>query len=430
MYRLHGIGPEEFNNTPEDYTRFVHVDDRAKVEQVIADLLNGHAEPIEYRTVRGDGEERIMAGTNAVVTDDDGNPVSVIGTLQDITDMKNAEAALRASEQRFRALADATEEGVLIHAQGVILEANNAAARLMGLDPDTMVGMNGLQYLSEETRDRVQAHVARGEPFVGTGTMNRPDGTNFEMEFAANPVEYKGKQARVLNFRDVTARNEAERSLRESRQRLRNFAAKLEEARESERTSVSREIHDELGQTLTGLKMDFAWLAKHITVDEASQSRIDSMEHLIDGMVQTVRDLSSRLRPGVLDDLGLVAAIDWQVREFRERSDITCEVRLPSDTFDVDDATATAVFRILQEALTNVARHSSASRVDIDLSATEDSLFLTIRDNGSGVPEEALWSADSIGLIGMRERAGGLGGRVEIEMNDVGGTSIALTLPR
>ena len=431
MYRLHGVGHDEFDNTPEGYTKFVHVEDRPSIEQVIKDLLDGHAgKRIEYRITRGDGEQRFLAGTSAPVDGDDRTPVSVIGTVQDITDMKEVEAALRESQQRFRALADATDEGVLLHLDGVILEANNGAARLMGLAPDEMVGMNGLQYLSEETSERVRKSIARGEPFAGGGLMNRPDGTSFEVEFTGSPVEYQGGFARVLTFRDVTARNEAERSLRESRQRLRNFAAKLQDAREGERTSVSREIHDELGQSLTGLKMDFAWLTGRIAPHEGTRSRIASMNHLIDGMIETVRDLASRLRPGVLDDLGLVAAIDWQVRDFRKRSEITCEMRPPAETIDVDDATATAVFRILQEALTNVARHASASRVDVDLSATGDALLLTVRDDGTGVSDEALWATDSTGLMGMRERAGGLGGRVEVGPNEGGGTKIFLTLPR
>jgi PAS domain S-box-containing protein len=430
MYALHGIGPDDFDHTPEGYRRFVHEDDLAKVEQVITDLLNGKTNPVEYRMIRGDGRQRFISGTNAVVMGDHGEPVRVIGTCQDITDIKQVEEDLRESERRFRALSEASAEGVIIHDRGIILDANAAAAELMGLPPTEIVGTNGLQYLSADAREKVKQHIAREEPYAGEGTMTRPDGSSFDVEFEAYPVEYQGRQARVLSFRDVTVRLRAERALRESRQRLRNFAAKLEDAREQERTAIAREMHDELGQVLTGLKMDFAWLCQHVEPGDKVQQRVESMERLIDGMVHTVRDLSSRLRPGVLDDLGLISAIDWQVRDFRERANIECVVQVPPDIDNVDDVTATAVFRILQEALTNVARHSGATRVSVTLRVTTDALFLSVCDDGVGVPEEALWSTDSIGLIGMRERAGGLGGRVDVRPAESGGAAVELMLPR
>lgn len=430
MYRLHGIDRNEFDHTPEDYLRFVHPDDRGKIEQLIADLLHGKGYPIEYRVIQADGTERVFSGSSAVVAGDDGKPVSIVGTVQDITELKRAETALRESEQRFRALAQASADGVIIHDQGVILDANHAAAKLMGLDPTDIIGLNGIGYLSRDTLKRVAGPIERGEPISGQGTMNRPDGTSFEMEFDARPVDYRGKRARVLTFRDITTRAQAERMLRGSQQRLRNFAAKLEEAREQERTAIAREIHDELGQTLTGLKMDFAWVAKHLPTGEQARSKMGSMDRLIDAMIQTVRDLAARLRPGVLDDLGLVPAIDWQVRDFAERSNIECELRLPSDLEEVDEVTATAVFRILQEALTNVARHAAATSVCVTLGVDDDRLDLTVRDDGKGIPEEVVWSPESIGLIGMRERAGGLGGRVHVERVEPSGTSVHLSLPR
>jgi PAS domain S-box-containing protein len=430
MYRIHRVDPDGFAHVVQDYVRFVHPDDRAKMEQSIADLRDGKAYPIEYRIIRGDHAERIVVGTSGLIMGTDGAPVSVAGTVQDITERKATEEALRESEQRFRALAEASKEGVIIHEQGVIREANDATARIMGLDPATMIGTNGLQYLSEETRARVMDHIAREESYEGQGVMNRPDGSSFEVDFSAAPIDYQGRPARVLTFRDVTERNQAERSLRESRQRLRNFAAKLEETREEERTTMSREIHDELGQTLTGLKMDFAWMAKHAPTNAEAMSRIESMEGLVDNMIQTVRDLAVRLRPGMLDDLGLVPAIDWQVREFRKRSNIRCDVRLPDDTLHVDDDKATAVFRILQEALTNVARHATATSVTIELTADDEHLSLTVCDDGIGVSEQAVWATDSIGLIGMRERAGGFGGRLDVERRDPSGTSVRLMLPR
>ena len=222
----------------------------------------------------------------------------------------------------------------------------------------------------------------------------------------------------------------------ESRERLRKLAARLNAAREEERTRIARDIHDELGQTLTGLKMDLAWLEERLAAKlpaknrEAFVNRVRTMITLVDTTISFVRRLSSSLRPAMLDDLGLEAAIDWQLRGFAERTGYDYTIELTSENLGADHKLETAMFRIFQEALTNVARHAGATHVDVVLRKRDSQLVLKIRDNGCGIEAAQLDSNQSLGLIGMQERALMCGGELRIErLAQGGGTEVTLTMP-
>ena len=184
---------------------------------------------------------------------------------------------------------------------------------------------------------------------------------------------------------------------------------------------MAREIHDELGQELTGLKMDLSWLVKRLSKNQKSLiSKTESMLKLVDSIIQTVRRISSELRPGVLDDLGLIAAIEWQAQDFENRTGITCDFSSSVEEIDLDRDRSTAVFRIFQETLTNVSRHANATRVKISLEESADSLILRIEDNGKGIKESEVSHPKSLGLLGMRERVLVFGGKVKIITGDTG----------
>jgi PAS domain S-box-containing protein len=224
----------------------------------------------------------------------------------------------------------------------------------------------------------------------------------------------------------------AEAELKISHEELRRLSAYIQSAREEERTRISREIHDELGQSLTGLKMDLSWLEKKFMVNEVKSDiiidKINSMSQLIDSTIKTVRKISSELRPGVLDYLGLPAAVEWQSQDFQKRTGITCKiVTMPAEIKLTQDL-STAVFRIFQETLTNVARHSNANLVEISMVNNESSLILTIKDNGKGITEEELHNKKSLGLVGMRERAELFGGEFKITGTKEG-TAVRVKIP-
>jgi len=230
--------------------------------------------------------------------------------------------------------------------------------------------------------------------------------------------------------KEISDRKLIEDNLRKSEERLREFTAHMQSVREEERTSIAREIHDELGQALTALRMDLSWLEKRLPKEPPEpMEKVKSMFTLIDNTIQSVRKISAELRPQVLDDIGLTGTLKWQAREFQARTGIRCKVELPEKEFVLDLDRSTAIFRIFQEVMTNVARHAKATRVDIKLRIDADRLVLHVADNGAGISESHLRSSRSLGLLGIRERATILGGDVQIQGVARKGTSVLLTVP-
>ncbi|MGH7832330.1 MAG: GAF domain-containing protein, partial [Candidatus Binatia bacterium] len=217
--------------------------------------------------------------------------------------------------------------------------------------------------------------------------------------------------------------------LRASREQLRQFAAHLQSVREEERTEIAREIHDELGQALTGLKLDLFWLRRKLPQEQALLiDKIDCMARVLDQTIQGVREIATRLRPGVLD-LGLTAAIEWQLGEFQSRAGNACKVSSCLEEIRLDRQRSTALFRVFQEALTNVVRHAKASSVEINLEERGRDVVLQITDNGIGIEPAKILDPKSLGLLGMRERALLLGGQVTIRRNSAAGTTVTARLP-
>ena len=235
---------------------------------------------------------------------------------------------------------------------------------------------------------------------------------------------------------DVRARAEAEaRTLRAaleaSREQLQRLADGLLLAREEERTTIAREIHDALGQALTALRMDVAWIGRRLPDDmRATADKLRDMVALIDDTIVTVRRIATDLTPGILDDLGLAAAVEWQAQEFEQRTGIRCALRTMVDAARLDPLVSTAVFRIFQESLTNAARHSRASRVTVTLEHRDAELVLEVRDDGVGIAAADAANARSIGLAGMRERAQLAGGGCSIAGEPGAGTTVRVQIPR
>jgi PAS domain S-box-containing protein len=214
---------------------------------------------------------------------------------------------------------------------------------------------------------------------------------------------------------------------------LRELSAHVESAREDERTGIAREIHDELGQALTALKLDLAWMLRRassgtLTRDD-SVEKLQAMSTFTDGVIAQVRKLSAELRPGVLDDLGLIAAIEWQAQEFEQRTGTPCVVRSNSNDASIDRHVTTAVFRIFQESLTNVTRHAVAQQVEVRIHVADDCVCLDVRDDGKGISPAAVRNPKSLGLLGIRERAHRLGGSVSVSPVEPHGTLVSLRIP-
>jgi len=238
----------------------------------------------------------------------------------------------------------------------------------------------------------------------------------------------------VALVRDVSERRRADAEVRKSREQLRRFSLELARVREEEGTRISREIHDELGQRLTGLKMDLAWVAGKLKRNESRDrpsiiEKTEEMSRLADDTIHEVRRIATELRPGVLDDLGFPAALEWQADEFQRRTGIPCRVTA-SPNLVIDSEQSTALFRILQEALTNVSRHAQAGSVEVRLLEQDRSILLEIEDDGQGIRDLGTAEPLSLGILGMQERARLVGGETVIGRVRGRGTLVRVTLPR
>jgi signal transduction histidine kinase len=229
---------------------------------------------------------------------------------------------------------------------------------------------------------------------------------------------------------EAVERRQIEERLRAAEANMRSLAARLQSVRDEERARIAREIHDELGQQLTGLKIALSGICNRLPKNQrALRQRAETTLVLIDQTIQSVRCIASGLRPSVAEQLGLAAAVEWQVKEFRKRTGIRCKVTLPAEMPEVDQKQATAMFWICQELLTNVARHAEATRAEVTLRCEGQALMLMVEDNGKGIGNAPLDGPDSLGFLGMRERIRPLGGSVEVDRARSSGTKVIAALP-
>jgi PAS domain S-box-containing protein len=366
------------------------------------------------------------------------------GTVEDITERRRAEEALRESEERYRSVIAALEEGIIVvDPEGLVRACNAAAERILGIRAAQMVGrtavkdwemidQHGIPFLYEEQPHWYSFKTGQPRSNIVVGLRKlagEPTWISINSQPLFQPNENRPHSV-VLSFTDITERKLAEERLKSSREQLRALTAHLQLVREEERTRIAREIHDELGQSLTALKMDLSWLGCRLSDEQTHLTeRVRCMSTLVDSTMQVVRRISAELRPGVLDDLGLTAAIEWQVQEFQNRTGVKCQFASDPEDIAIDQARSTAVFRILQESLTNIARHANSSKVSIRLKEKHGELTLEVRDNGCGITRHQASSPRSLGLIGMRERALLWGGKLNVSGIVGRGTRVKVRIP-
>ncbi|MCS6318741.1 MAG: PAS domain S-box protein [Nitrospira sp.] len=367
---------------------------------------------------------------------------ALCGIATDITDRQRAEEARQQLAKDWLLLLEYTGEGIYgIDRQGRCTFINSAAARMLGYLPDELLGQDmherihhsfqdGTTYPHADCRIEETLEYGKGQK-VDDEVYWRKDGTAFQIEYSSFPVlEQDRITGAVVVFLDITERKRAEQQLTFSHNQLRKLTARLESVREEERIFIAREIHDELGQALTAVKLELCLLRDQISdVSPAMLPRLESISTLVDGTIQSVRRIATELRPVVLDQLGLIFAIEWQAHEFQTRTGIQCTLDVCLRTVTLSHAGSTAMFRIFQEILTNVARHAQASVVHITLQEQAGNLVLEVRDNGRGVTDAELANPHSLGLVGMRERALLLGGETLFSWSPGRGTTVRVRIP-
>ena len=395
----------------------------------------------------------------------------VILTLEDGSAQAAAERAVRRSEETFQLLIHSVKDYaiIMLDPEGNILSWNEGAERLKGYRADEIIGKNYEIFFTPEDREKRKGEAqlqqaAKEGQSEDEGWLVRKDGWTFWANTVITPLH--DEHERIYGFakitRDITERKEREESIRvlnehlegrieartaelvqlnealqsEVRERknaeeqIRALAARQERVREDERTRLAREIHDALGQMCTALKMDIAWIAKRLPKEQRKLAdKTEAALELVGDLIKSLRRLSTELRPSTLDTLGLVASIEWQAQQFEAHTGIRCQLNLPDKDLELDKERATAIFRIFQETLTNVARHAVATTVQATLAVSDSQITLVTHDNGSGFDVSSAERKGSFGLLGMKERAHLLGGELKVTTSPGKGTTVTVRVP-
>jgi len=388
----------------------------------------------EISIIRKNGEIRHLQVFRKEVIWSGVNQFQVI--YHDITEQKLAEKGLRENEEIFRIVISNAPISIFVtDDKGVIILHEGKVLKKLGMRSGENVGVSAYDLFNElrvvELNGKVTNgksvlnRVFKGEVVSGITELN---GMHFDNQF----VPFFGINDEVIGFigvaTDITSSKKIEEELRKSKEMLEKLNQHLNEIREDERALISREIHDELGQSLTALKLDLYHMYKYVKVDQEAQIRLSNMVELVSGTIKNVQRISSDLRPGILDDLGLVSAVEWYCNEFEERSGIKCSLKLDNSDYN-DSQINLVIFRVLQETLTNVLRHASASFVKVNLRKSYKGITMTIHDNGVGIPEEKINSNKSLGLISIRERVKQFNGKIDISSIKGNGTKLIVFMP-
>lgn len=399
---------------PDELVRHVHRAFQARLRRHAAELESAVAE----RT-------RKLTETNKALE-------------QEITERKQAEHDLK----KYQSMVESAHDAIFfkdVESRYVI--ANTKTLEAFGLSRDEVIGRNDYEIMPdrEEAKKNIeddQLVLRTHKPLEIVKEMTAVDGKRYWFQAVKVPqFDEKGNAIALVGIaRDITDVKRTEQALRRSHEQLRALAARLQEVREEERASLARSIHDDLGHVLAALKMDLAGLSRIISrtaqVPRADlRERIGAMSDVLDNAVQFVRRTASQLRPPVLDDFGLEAALEWEVRQFVDRTGIACEFACSIQDMTMDREHSTNLFRICQELLTNVAQHASATEVKVILRNHESSLCLEVNDNGKGITDEQAFSSKSVGILGVRERARILGGDLSISGLPGKGTTATVRIP-
>jgi PAS domain S-box-containing protein len=372
----------------------------------------------------------IFYGESVVQIMPDGHIVSF---LRNITQRKKSELARQRSEQTYRVLFQQSPLPMfVVNYQTLrIIAANDAAIHFYGYTKDDFLSLTAFDLRPPEDQaaylEKMQ-HATEGVMKMGISRHIKKDGNVVEVEIYSHHFGYEGKHYRLVLALDVTEKQKAARELIDTTSQLRELSDHLQTIRENERTKISREIHDELGQQLTILKMDISWMHQKLKSYNNTElvERSEEALNMLNDTIKTVRRIATELRPSLLDDLGLAAALEWQSKEFESRSGIKITFTSNVTSLPIKNAVATSLFRIYQEALTNVARHAKASHVTCSLALTNEQLVLTIKDDGRGFDMQTTDNKKTLGLLGMKERTLMMGGYFNITSAAGEGTTITV----
>jgi len=366
--------------------------------------------------------------------------LAMLLALRQVRERAALQGELAESGEQLHRIVDSAMDAIITvdERQNVVL-FNTAAEKIFRIPAAEALGKPLDRFIPERFRTAHRRHIWRfGETGASMRVMGehlvlyglRSDGEEFPIDASISQIDHEGGKLFTVILRDIAVRKRAEAALERSYRELRELSAAMHEVREAERTRIARELHDELAQWLTALKMDVAWLSSRLP-DEQRQliDRTEKMKGLVDTTVGAVRRIAAALRPVMLDDLGLLAATENLLHDFSQRTGVVVSHEIEDWADRLGEPLATSLYRILQEAVTNVARHAAATEVRVSLRRENGDLVLRVYDNGRGFDVEAAAHGKSFGVLGMRERSHTLGGRARIERLATGGTVVEIVIP-
>ena len=415
---------------------YVNFSDRTKFIKQVEKY--GYVREHEVKLRHRNGMEMDCKITATVRRSSDGNVVGYQGIIRDVTEGKMMEEELRESEEKYRGVYEASKDGILmVDLKGKVLECNPALLDTLGYELKE-IQLITIQELLPAKYHRIVTEIVENQ------MLKRGHCDQFEIEIIGKggtgiPIAINGwtttnKKRNIIAMwwviRNISDQKQAQRHFEEYREQLQYLSGHLLKNREQERKAISREIHDDVGQILTALKMDARWIDSHLQENQKELSnKISRMVSLIGSGIQTVKQISSDLRPDILDNIGIREALDWQVQEFVHRTGLPVEFENCPEELDLDSDRAIVVYRILQEALNNIVRHAQAKKVTISFKAGEDLLKLNVADDGIGFISKKATRTKSLGILGMMERARYIGGKVVVEGDSGNGTKVKMKIP-
>ena len=421
-----------------NYVDITHPDDVEESVRARQSLLDCQCKSyqMEKRYIRKDGREIWALMAASQVTDSEGRPLYSIVQMLDIDGQKQAERALRISEERFRGIFENANTGIAAtDKSGRVIYFNEAFRAMLGHETAALKQMNFADFTFPEDLAREKELIAevlsrQREQYRLEKRYISRDGRILWVDLYVSTI--RDEDGGIVNFigvaSDITERKESALALADSRQQLRDLAAYQEEMLERERKHIAREVHDELGQLLTALKMDLSLMRLRFGENTALRGMLEEMRSLIERTINVTRQVASNLRPAALD-LGLIPAIEWLADDFARRWSVPCRIDASDDEITLSELQSTTVFRVIQESMTNVARHARAREVTISLHASEHQLQVVVRDDGLGFDPVAVGKSRGFGLFGMRERVLALGGALRIDSAPGEGTAVVIELP-
>ena len=435
-----GYTPEEIGKLHGIESFFDNEKDKKRTAGILAEIFEKGNGSAEVSPLMKDGNPVHLFFTGRSFKYN--NQTYLITTGIDVSELKKAEEELRLADRRLSYHVENTPLAVIEWDKNLVITRwSGQAEKIFGWSSSEVLGKNindpefALIYKEDKPHvDKIAYELANGlvDRNMSLNRNYTKDGKMIYCEWYNSALKDRsGNVITVLSLaHDITERQEAEEATHQSYQQIRQLTTHLQNVREEERAHIARELHDELGQLITVLKMDVSWLSKKLINGEAVvKEKLHELNQLLDSTVQSVRRISFELRPSILDDLGLAAAMEWHLKEFEKRSGIKTFFNEPEEEPSLSNPVKTSLYRIFQESLTNVARHSSASELRVDIRKTDGELMLSIKDNGQGFDIKKASEKRTLGILGMKERAAMMGGNYEIKTEEGKGTTVTVLLP-